>query len=398
MKLDDLDRELARLQAASERVAANLVELEIDSSRRLLEAAPLTGESAARWSAAGIAMSDLWAWRELFESFLERARELRRSPRRAAECRALLTGPAIELGRSQVPLAERDLLGDAEVSTRCTANELLERMSRAFDEVKAVLAAFAHAWDTLTPRLAAARQALHETSELAASLEEPGHRDVEAGRRDLTEAADRVAQLTAALSADPLAVRKQEVERVAASLEAIRRELQAALALRAELEARLADARALLARLRSTAEAGRSAHEELLVKIAAPAAPSPLEPDDALGGELDDIAALARSGGAWREARHRLDGWTARVQARLEEAERILAANHAPIEARNQLRALLEAYQIKASRLGVVEDPQLARTFAQAHAALYTAPSDLVAAAQLVRSYQQGLSAPEAVR
>ena len=39
------DHELNRLQAASERVAANLVELEIDSGRQLLEASTLTGES-----------------------------------------------------------------------------------------------------------------------------------------------------------------------------------------------------------------------------------------------------------------------------------------------------------------------------------------------------------------
>ena len=52
MKLDDLDRELERLREASERVAANLVELEIDSSRQLLETSTLSGESAAQWASA----------------------------------------------------------------------------------------------------------------------------------------------------------------------------------------------------------------------------------------------------------------------------------------------------------------------------------------------------------
>ncbi len=77
-------------------------------------------------------------------------------------------------------------------------------------------------------------------------------------------------------------------------------------------------------------------------------------------------------------------------------------ANRAPIEARNQLRALLEAYQVKAGRLGAVEDPELARIFAQAHQALYTAPTDLALVAQLVRRYQEILSAarpaPEVIR
>ena len=44
----DLDSELARLKEASERVAANLVELEIDSSRQLLETSHLSGERQCR--------------------------------------------------------------------------------------------------------------------------------------------------------------------------------------------------------------------------------------------------------------------------------------------------------------------------------------------------------------
>ena len=56
----------------------------------------------------------------------------------------------------------------------------------------------------------------------------------------------------------------------------------------------------------------------------------------------------SRGSGAWREARRRLDGWNERTSALLDEAERILRANRAPIESRNQFRALLDAYQVKA--------------------------------------------------
>jgi hypothetical protein len=67
----------------------------------------------------------------------------------------------------------------------------------------------------------------------------------------------------------------------------------------------------------------------------------------------------------------------------------MLQASRAPIEARNQLRALLDAYQVKANRLGVVEEPEAADAYARAQAALYNAPTDLRAAAQLVRAYQE---------
>lgn len=394
MKLDDLDRELARLREANERVGANLVELEIDSSRQLLEARPLTGESAARWSTASAALTNLWEWRGLLETLLERAEELRRSPRRTSELESLITGPSIELASSQVPLAQRDLLGSSEVTVRCTADELLARMSRAFDEVKAVVARFGQAWDTLTPRLTAARDSLDQAQSLAASLGESGRNDVQA-------AAERLTSLTGSLSADPLSVQAADVDRLSESLEAIRRELEAGIALRGDLDARLADARGLVARLRTNVEEVRAAHEELLVKIAAPSAPPAPELREDLDGELRQIAALAGSGD-WRAARRRLDRWAADTRRQLDEAERILRANRAPIEARNQFRALLEAYQVKAGRVGRIEDAELERTFDQAHRALFTAPTDLRLAAQLVRRYQEllnaGRPAPEAIR
>lgn len=131
----------------------------------------------------------------------------------------------------------------------------------------------------------------------------------------------------------------------------------------------------------------------MLVKISVPSAPgAPELPGDVIR-ELDEVAALAR-GGAWREARRRLDGWNDRTSRLLRDAERILQANRAPLEARNQLRSLLEAYQVKAGRVGAIEDPELERTCAQAHEVLYTAPTDLARAAQLVRRYQELLNAP----
>jgi ABC-type transporter Mla subunit MlaD len=390
MKLDEARQELQRVRAASERVSANLVELEIDSSRQLLEARKLTGESATRWSAASAALTKLWEWRGLLDGFLGHAEELSRGGRRMRELEPLLVTPSIELARSPVPLAERELLGSSEVTVRCTPDQLLERMSAAFDEVKTVVAEFGRAWDTLTPRLAAARGLLDQVQAIAAS-------SGESGRTDLDEASDRLTRLGAALTSDPLSVAPSAVDRVIDSLEAIRRDLEATGALRRDFDARLADSRALLRQLQSIVDEAHAAHEELLIKIAAPAAGTPPELPADLDGELDHIAALARSD-AWRDARRRLDQWTARARELLDVGQQALHENRAPIESRNQLRSLLEAYQVKASRLGTVEDPELERTFAQAHQALYTAPTDLALVAQLVRRYQERLSAAQPAR
>jgi hypothetical protein len=390
MSRNDLDRELTRLLQASQRIAANLVELEIDSSRQLLEASALTGASAARWAAASAALTDLWGWRALLDALLERAEKLGHRSRRSDELRTLLYGRSIELTRSPVPLAERDLLGSAEVSSQCTPGELIARMSSAFDEAKNAVAEFAAAWNTLTPRITSAHAVLEQARALAAALGE-------SERRDLTEAANRVQSLRTACAADPLSLKPGQVDRLTTDLEAIRRELEESTKLRGALEVRLADARARLANLTTVIQETRAAHDELVVKVAVPMAPPPPELPDDPGAELDQIERLARTG-AWHEARQRLELWTNRTAARLEEAQRILRASQAPLEARSQLRGLLEAYRVKAARMHAIEDPELERIYAEARDALYTAPTDLALVAQLVRRYQEILSAAPPAR
>ena len=47
----ETDEKLKTLRDAVERIGQNLVDLEVDSSRKLLEATKLSGESASRWAA-----------------------------------------------------------------------------------------------------------------------------------------------------------------------------------------------------------------------------------------------------------------------------------------------------------------------------------------------------------
>jgi hypothetical protein len=263
-------------------------------------------------------------------------------------------------------------------------------MSRAFDEVKTVLARIGGAWETLIPRLDAARRSLADTTALAQELGE-------SGRADLGSVTRTLAELSAAITADPLSVAPLDVDRLSESLASIRSDLDATAALMRELDPRIAEARALLQQLRTAVLDGRAAHEEVTVKISRPEAPEPLELGDDLDGRLAEIAELARSGN-WREARRALEQLTARVSALLADGRGILAANRAPIEARNQFRSLLEAYQVKAQRLGMVEDPRLAEIFSQAREALYNAPTDLALVGQLVRRYQEALSIQQPAR
>lgn len=392
MKSEQTKRRLAHLHQAAERISANLVDLEIDSGRQMLEGTRLQGESAARWSTASATLTELWRRHALLESLLTRADELRRS-RRSDQLDSLLRGRSIELGSHDLPLAQRKLLASPEEAERCSPDELLASMSAAFDEVKVVVSDIGAAWERLVPAVDAARGRMHAASELAVELHQGDPPEFASVRQRLTA-------LGAAVTADPLSVDEAEVEMLARRIGEIQRGLEADAALKRGFEARILEAREALEQLRSARNELRAANQELAVKIlvAPSSTPSPL--DDGGEQELSRIRALAETG-AWSEARVALDRWTEHVGARIGDARRLLHASRVPLEARNQLRALLDAYQVKAKRLGVLEDAEVAHAYTRAHAALYNAPTDLKLAARLVRAYQEMVngspSASEAV-
>jgi hypothetical protein len=387
MTRDDVDRDLDRLREACARIASNLVELEIDSSRQLLEASRLEGESAAAWSAASAALTELWRRHGLLEAMLKHADELYRA-RRREEVRDVVRGRSIELSSADVPLIERDLLGSARTAQRCTPAELIAGMSASFDQVKDVIARIGTAWEILIPKLDGVRGLLRQTRQLALELGD-------AEREDLRSAADRLEQLTGAVTADPLSGRAADIDALTQAVQHARDELERAGALKRGFAASLLAAHELLDRLRIAEHDAQAAHEELLVKVSVPSPPRAPAPDPGLAHELHEVETLGARA-AWPEARRTLEAWTLRTAARLDDATQSLAAMRAPIQARNELRALLDAYQVKAQRLGILEEPKVAEIFDSAHEALYHAPTDLALAARLVRSYQQAINGPAA--
>ncbi|HEY7830386.1 MAG TPA: hypothetical protein VIC06_07460 [Solirubrobacteraceae bacterium] len=388
MSLQKIDSILQRLRDAAEAFGANLLEVELDPNRELLDLSTLEGESATRWHEASTTLTQLWQWHALLEQMLDRAvglrgTRMRLGAERIEELHELLEGASIELSGEHVPLGQRDLLVGSQAGLRCTPDELLKRSSAAFDEAKIVLAAVGNAWDGLLPRLHGARAMLQESVALGSTLGE--HESP-----DLVRAQERLAELTGKLSKDPLSVDEEEVRDLERSLQAVRSDLAGVELLRREIVTLLADARKLLEELRCVARKGAEAHEQALIKIAAPAICEPLRLDGTLEGQLEDVEMLARHG-AWREAWVLLEQWTARTRSLLEQAQRIACENRAPIETRNELRGLLDACQAKGAQLGLIEDRRLSCMFKQARDSVYTAPTDLAQATELVHRYRHAL-------
>jgi hypothetical protein len=374
-----LDERLAELHRAADQVSASLVELEIDSGRQLLDASELEGETSARWGEASQTLAELWRRHGLLDALLGEADKLRGS-RHADELAAMLGGPSIELTGADVPLAERSLLGTSE---RCSPAELLNAMSDQFEGVKATLVQIGEVWERLSPRMDEARALLADARRRSAELGE--------GEAELAPVAAQVEASGHLVTHDPLRARADEIDAATERLRAVRDELERSAELKTNFERRMLEAHEELERLRGLAEEAAAARREALVKIASPDVPQSDVAVVDLAGELDAITDLARTG-AWRRARRSLDDCNARLVAALDQGRSALDACRAPVRSRNELRALLETYQVKARRLGRGEDRALSEMFGEARDVLYTAPTDLALAARLVRRYQQALS------
>jgi hypothetical protein len=395
MTLTDIDRELERLAAASASINANLMALEEDPNRQMLEIAPLRGRSAEQWNDAKHAFSDLWELSATFRDFVDRARTLRGhrtvpSPTVERELSELLYSASIALRREDIPLADRDLLGSGRSASRCTPDELVALMRDAFDRTRRVVAAVAIAWDTLVPRVAAMRLALSEARERAGALatESP---------QPIAGVEQRLRQVAETLLDDPLAVTVQDVELVEAQLDSICVELTRAAELRDGVDAKVSQAHVLMDELRALEADAIAAHETTTAKILEPGIHIPTRWYDGTIAEWEAVQDLVDDE-RWPAAAAKLDVWTRRTRAEMEEARDFIANARRPLEVRDQLRGRLDAYHAKAARLCLVEVPEVSAAHRPARDALYTAPTDLTRAADLVQDYQDALRQAARVR
>jgi hypothetical protein len=395
MTAADIDRRLAELRDAAERIGTNLVDMELETDLNPVGVALLQGESAIAWAAARETQLKLWHWYGLLTTQLERAVELRgaRSHVRKetlAQLEELLGGASIELQAGDVPLSSRGLLGASWSVERCTCDELLARMAETFAESTGLLARFASAWDVLAPRVRTAELRVRELGALAATLGVPGSHDLDVARHG-------VSALEESLAKDPLTVDPAAVEQLESSIDRLADSLARLGEFRRAADGRLDAAQRLLDELVLADRRCAEAHAEVERKIARPAAPPAPTLGPRAGLELDGIRVLVASG-AWDQARIGLEQWSARVGALVERVRVNTAETLAPLESRNELRGRLQAYQAKATRLGVVEDEELREAFERALDALYVAPADLERAEQFVLDYQRRLAQHRATR
>ena len=376
--------------AERDSIQTNLLELDDSFGKQMLAGAALTGESKRRWEAAAADLAALWETFTTYAAVVDQAAGLlagarRSSDRELAQITALLTGASVEVTRS-VPLARRDLTETGR--SRLSLAAAVREMRRSFDGVGDVVAGAESVWNETADGLS------EIGAELDAAKKQLGDTGDDEAAAALAAAGDELGRLRDLLNADPLAL-WQGGSVDTARLGRLRKQAAAAAARAAEIARVRADAQRRIAAAAAAVSAASAAFADAVAardraaaRIAAAELPPP--PAEAVGLDVR-LAALdkLKAAGRWGRLAEELDTIEAQAAAAGQRCRDTQQAAAALLDRRNELRGLLDAYQIKAARLGAAEDSELSRLYDQAHELLWTAPCDLAAAAAAVTRYQQ---------
>ncbi len=367
MELAALDHELDRLHDEASRVSTNLLELEAEPTRELLDSIDLQGVTATRWADAKMRLAGLFVSYRSLRSLLDDATTRRRSwaivtPHRIDRLRVMLLGCSIDRSEVARPLGERQLLDGTRVVDRCTPDELLRAMAADFDEVKAVVFGVAECWAELPPRVRSLRDRLDR-------LDEPARGDLE----------PRLNEFAEFVMTDPLAVDHD-------LLAAIENELRAIEVVQADAAGELAAIRELVAGLPPAVARADAARADLAQRFAAHHLPPPVDVDTTLVDRVDALEQLA-SVGAWRDLGVEIAAIRTIAVDVLERADHIESSAATLVATRDELRGRLDALEAKAGARELIEEADVSSLFAQARTALYSAPTDLDRARTLVQAY-----------
>lgn len=368
MELATLDHKLEELRRASSTVSANLLELDTEPTKELLESIELEGVTAIRWSEARELLAGLFVSSQAIRSLLDDVAARRASwaivtGQRIARFRAVLFGCSIARSDTARSIGERGLLDGSRVVHRCTVDELLAEMSADFATVRAVVFAVADRWEDLPQRV----RGLRERAE-------------ELGECDLTARLNDLARL---VLVDPLAVDDD-------ILGAIEIDVAAIEALQCDAVGEIERLRALVAGLPAVVAAANEVREKTAIKFIAELVPDAVAVDPSLMAGVDDLERSVVAG-EWRRVADELRARHTLATDVTHEAERVIASCEARFVERSELRGRLDALEAKAGARDRIEDPALSALAMRARAALFTAPTDLDEARTFVDRYAGAL-------
>jgi hypothetical protein len=352
-----IDRELASRANEVAAISATMVEIDNHAGLAHVRRYPPTGVTAQRWTVVEKSLGQLWEDLTRMTSILESAQMLRaRRPKLddddRVELTRLLRERPLEVTRERIPLAQRQISDPDEAVVCVGLADTAERMRAGYRPVVEFLDAVDGINSLIAQRLASSQQRLDEAGVAGCS---------------------EIAELLAISATDPLSLTPDEVEeRIGAIAELA--------TLHANWPAAVAKTAFELDALRDATQHGAQVRVRAEQLVSAGPIPADTDPEPALRAELRSISTPDPA--ALRSLQHRIEAALQNVSANERLAQGLL-------DRRSELRGRLTAYQAKAARLGLGEDPDLLASSRIASGLLSRRPCDLRAVTRAVNDYQQ---------
>jgi hypothetical protein len=354
----------------------------------------LTGITAMRVNPALEAMDDLFQHFDLLVQVLDKAIKLRSQlPRflvpeeKLEEIKELLTGASIQLPVVHTPLAQRGLLTGASKENAVTPAQLLKVMNNAFQVAKDAVLAVDAAWAHLDLMLVDADSQILSLQRLAESLGM-------GALGELVQAQNAIASLRLNVEEDPLGVNIDWKKQAEPVITRTKITLEEAVKRQKEIQQKLTDAHQSLQQLKdihTKAITAFAESQEKVVDLSMLQTPLSEEQIDALNQWLTKLETKLNEG-LVNPVMVGLNNLTIKTKEYITLEQRAYIANNAPLAARRELRGRLDALQAKAMARGLIEDVTLTQLAQQAKQLLYTRPTPLDQAAELVSLYEKRLN------
>ncbi|HKP42531.1 hypothetical protein [Mycobacterium sp.] len=365
---DEIDRELASREKEVASMSTTLVELDNHPGLAHVRRYPPIGITAQRWAVIETSLAQLWDDLARMTSIVESAQTLRARRSKPddddrAELTRLLRERALEVSRERIPLGQRQISGPGEAVEYVGLADTAERMRDTYPAVIEFLDAVDGINSLIAEQLGPSQQRLDEAGT--------------AGPKELVE-------LLAVSATDPLSLTTSDVETririIADSIDRQSREFADLAALKANWSAALATTTSQLDALREAIQ--RAAQTRTHAEEAVVAGPIPVHTDaeSPLREELQSITAPDPAA---------LLSLQRRIEAALQVAREDEELAQGLLDRRSELKGRLTAYQAKAARLGLGEDPDLLASNRIAAGLLSRRPCDLRAVTRAIADYQQ---------
>lgn len=397
---DEIDQLLADWKYKIKVVTQNLLELqELPTYQRLCGSpafpkVDLAGITATRVNPALEAMNDLFQYFDLLVQVVEKATKLRQqlprflvSEQKIDEVKELLTKASIELPSVHTPLAERELLTATHTANAIAPAQLLQVMIHAFSMARDAVLAVDTAWTNLDQILADAESQIYSLQNLAESLDQNT-------LNELILANAAIASLRQRIEQDPLGVSAEVEQQIKPMLAKVKSVVEQALKQQHQIREKFAIAHDLLQQL-TTLHANSLAtfveSQEKIVNYLIQQTPLTDVQLDALSQWLMRLE-IKLAEGLVNPVMVGLDNWMKKANEYIASEQQAYKANTTLLQTRQELRGRLDALKAKALAKGLIEDATLTEIAEKAKQLLYTRPTLLDKAAELVSQYEKRLN------